>query len=133
MVEITYGHHRDIDNIYFAGGWQGVLYLDTTPKASDVKYISNVETKNGIDIVKSSIMQEEHILRFVAGESMIKVLQLLPLLSSVIIKVDDFEENKVYNLRFEIVKWIGGGSYAQFKLTYIIHNYVNKNVTINEY
>jgi len=131
MVKITYTNNRDVDNLYFTGGWTGILYFDTVPKAGDVKYISNVEVKNGIDITKSKIVQEEHSIRLVASETMIKVLQKLPLFSDVNITVDSMEENKVYNLKFEIVKWIGGGSYAQCRMTYVIHTYVNKQASIN--
>ena len=130
MTTITYTNNRNIDIIYFEGGWTGTLYLDTTPKASDVKYISNVEVKNGLDIVKSKIVQEEHIIRFVAGETMIKVLEKLPLCNDVNIEVDDLGSNKVFNLRFEITSWIGGGAYGQCKLTYVINNYVHKNASI---
>lgn len=127
MIKILYTNNRDIDNIYFSGGWEGIIYLDTTPKAGDIKYINNVEVKNGVDIPKSRIVQEEHSIRFVASETMIRVLQKLPLLSDVRITVDDLEENKVYNLRFEVVDWIGGGAYAQCRLIYAIHTYINKN------
>ena len=130
MITITYTNHRNIGNIYFEGGWTGILYLDTTPKASDVKYISNVEVKNGLNIVKSKIVQEENIIRFVASETMVRVLQKLPLCSNVNIEVDDLGSNKVFNLRFEVVSWIGGGAYAQCKLTYVIDTFVNKNASI---
>jgi len=130
MITITYTNHRNIDNIYFEGGWTGILYLDTTPKASDIKYISNVEVKNGLNIVKSKIVQEENIIRFIASETMVRVLQKLPLCSNVNIEVDDLGSNKVFNLRFEIVSWIGGGAYAQCKLTYVIDTFVNKNASI---
>jgi hypothetical protein len=130
MITITYTNHRNIDNIYFEGGWTGILYLDNTPKASDVKYISNVEVKNGLDIVKSKIVQEEHIIRIVASETMVKVMQKLPLCSDVNIEVDDLGSNKVFNLRFEVSSWIGGGAYAQCKLTYVINTFVNKNASI---
>jgi hypothetical protein len=130
MITITYTNHRNIDNIYFERGWTGILYLDNTPKASDVKYISNVEVKNGLDIVKSKIVQEEHIIRIVASETMVKVMQKLPLCSDVNIEVDDLGSNKVFNLRFEVSSWIGGGAYAQCKLTYVINTFVNKNASI---
>ncbi len=131
MIKITFTHHRNIDDIYFAGGWTGIIYLDTTPKGSDIKYISNVENKNGVDIVKSKIVQEEHIIRFVASESMVRVMQKLPLLSDVKITVDDLNEDKVYNLKFEADSWVGGGAYSQCKLIYAINTYVSKNATIN--
>jgi hypothetical protein len=130
MVKIEYGNNRDIGNIYFAGGWVGILYFDTTPKAGDIKYISNVEMKNGIEIPKSKIVQHVHSIRFVASETMIDVLEKLPLLSNVTIKVDDFSEEKVYNLKFEIVSWLGGGAYGQCRLTYVVNTYVNKNASI---
>lgn len=130
MIKIEYSNHRNIDNIYFEGGWVGKIYLDTVPKADDIKYISEVETKNGIEIPKSKIVQEEYIARFIAGETQVRVLQKLPLMSSVLITVDDIEEKKVYNLRFEVASWIGGGAYAQCKLTYAIETFVNKNASI---
>ncbi len=130
MVRIAYSNNRNINNIYFEGGWEGVFYLNTTPKGEDIKYINDIETKNGVEITKSRIVQSEHILRFVAGETMIKVLQKLPLLSDVRITIDSLEENKVYNTKFEITKWIGGGAYAQCTMTYAINTYVNKNASI---
>jgi hypothetical protein len=133
MVKIEYGHHRNIGDIYFEGGWIGVLYIDTTPKANDIKYISDVETTNGIDITKSKIVQEEYTMRFIASENMVKVLQKLPLLSNVKITVDSFEENKVYNLKFKVTGWIGGGSYAKCEMNYVINTFVNKNATIVNY
>lgn len=133
MVKIVYGNNRNINNIYFEGGWEGVFYLNTTPKGSDIKYINDIDTKNGVEITKSRIVQEEHTLRFNASESMIGVMQKLPLLSNVKITVDSSDEHKVYNLKFEVVKWIGGGAYAQCKLTYVIQTYVNKNASIINY
>lgn len=133
MVKIEYTHHRNIDNIYFEGGWTGILYLNTTPKGNDVKYISNVEDKNGINIVKSKIVQETHTIRFIAPETQVRVLEKLPLMSDVKITVDDLGENQVYNLDFEITGWIGGGAYAQCKITYAIHTYVDKNASIINY
>ncbi len=130
MIKLLYSNHRNIGNIYFDSGWEGILYLDAIPKASDIKYISEVEEKNGLEIVKSKIVQEEHIVRFLAGETMVKVLQKLPLMSTVEITVDDFDSDKVYNLRFEVDNWLGGGAYAKCKLTYVIETYVNKNATI---
>lgn len=133
MIKLTYSHNRNIDNIYFEGGWEGTLYFDTVPKGNGVKYISDVEQKNGIDIVKSKIVQEEHIIRVIVSEPMTRVLQKIPLCNDVRITVDDFEENKVYNFTFEIINWIGGGAYAQVKMTYAIHTFVNKNATISTY
>lgn len=130
MITITYTHHRNIGDIYFEGGWTGILYIDTTPKGSGVKYISNVETKNGLEIVKSNIVQEEHTARFVISETLVKVMQKLPLLSSLYIEVDSLGNDKVYNLKFEVVNWIGGGAYALCKMTYAIHTFVNKNASI---
>ena len=130
MVRIRYSNNRNIGNIYFEGGWQGVFYLNTTPKGEDIKYINDIETKNGIEITKSRIVQSEYTLRFIAGETMIKVMQKLPLLSDVRITVDSFEENKAYNTKFEVVKWIGGGAYAQCRITYAVQTYVNKNASI---
>lgn len=133
MVKIEYGNNRNIGDIYFEGGWKGLFYIDTTPKANDIKYINDIETKNGVEITKSRIVQAEHTMRFIAGETMINVMQKLPLLSDVKITVDSLEENKVYNLKFEVVNWIGGGAYAQCKLTYAINTYVNKNASIVNY
>ena len=127
MIRIEYTNNRNIGDIYFEGGWTGVLYIDTTPKASDVKYINNVETRNGLEITKSKIVQEEHIARFIASEPLVRVLQKLPLMSSVNIEVDDLGNNKVYNLKFEVANWIGGGAYAQCSLKYVIETHVNKN------
>ena len=133
MTRIEYGNNRDIENIHFEDGWVARLYIDATPKAADVKYITDVETKNGIDITKSRVVQEQHILRFICSETMVKVLQKLPLMSNVKIKVDNFEENKVYNVSFDVTNWIGPGAYAQCKLTYVIKNFVNKNASIISY
>ena len=130
MIKIVYSNTRDIETIYFEGGWTGTLYIDTTPKGSEVKYISNVETKNGVDIVKSKIAQQEHQARFIASESLVQVLQKLPLLNDVRITVDSMKENKVYNLSFEITNWIGGGAYAQCILKYAIKTFVNKNAAL---
>ena len=130
MVKIEYSNTRNIGNIYFAGGWAGIIYIDTTPKAGEVKYISNVEMKNGVEIPKSRIVQHVHSMRFVASENMVRVLEKLPLLSTVNITVDDFDEDKVYNTKFEIVNWIGGGAYALCSLTYNVNTYVNKNASI---
>lgn len=130
MMTITYTHHRNIGDIYFEGGWTGILYIDVTPKGSGIKYISNIDNKNGLDIVKSNIVQEEHTARFIASETMIKVMQKLPLLSSVHIEVDSLGNNKVYNLKFDVSNWIGGGAYAQCELKYAIHTFVNKNASI---
>lgn len=130
MVKIVYGHHRDINDIYFQGGWQGILYLDTVPKGSDVKYISEVEEKNGKEIIKSKISQEIHTLRFIASETMVRVLQKLPLLSNVLVTVDDFDEDKVYNLTFEVSEWLSGGAYAKCVMTFAINTYINKNAEI---
>ena len=130
MILIKYKHHRNIDNIYFVGGWQGSMYINTTPKASELKYIANVEVKNGVEITKSKIIQEEHTIRFIASDTMIMVLQKLPLLSDVRIAVGSFDEDKVYNLKFDIKSWLNGGSYAQCTLTYAIKTYADKNATI---
>ncbi len=133
MIKILYSNHRNIDNLYFAGGWTGILYLNTVPKGSGIKYISEVENKNGVDIVKSKIVQEEHTIRFIASETMVRVLQKLPLFSDVKVTVDSLEENKVYNLKFEVGGWIGGGAYAQCVLTYAIETFVTKNAQIVNY
>ena len=133
MVRIKYGNSRNIRDLYFAGGWEGEFYIDTTPKGGDIKYINDVETKNGIEITKSKVVQEEHTMRFIAGETMINVLQKLPLLNNIKIKVDDLQEDKVYNFKFEVTNWIGGGAYAQCKITYAIKTYVDKNATIVSY
>jgi len=130
MIKISYSNSRDIEDIYFEGGWTGILYIDTTPKASDIKYISNVETKNGREIVKSKIVQEEHQVRFIASESLIRVMQKLPLMDDVRVQVDDQEENKVYNTTFEVGNWIGGGAYAQCTLKYSIKVFINKNAKL---
>jgi len=130
MIKISYSNSRDIEDIYFEGGWTGILYIDTTPKASDIKYISNVETKNGREIVKSKIVQEEHQARFIASESLIRVMQKLPLMDDVRVQVDDQEENKVYNTTFEVGNWIGGGAYAQCTLKYSIKVFINKNAKL---
>ncbi len=131
MIRVEYSHHRNISDIYFEGGWTGILYIDTTPKGSGIKYISNVETKNGLDITKSKIVQEEHTARFIASETLIKVLQKLPLLSDINIEVDSLGSDKVYNLKFDVTSWIGGGAYGQCELKYVVNNYVNKNASIN--
>lgn len=133
MVRIAYTNNRNIGNIYFEGGWEGVFYLNTVPKGGEPKYINDIETKNGVEITKSRIVQKEYTIRFVAGETMVSVMEKLPLLSDVRITVDSMEENKVYNLKFEVTKWIGGGAYAQCKLTYAIQTYVNKNASIINY
>lgn len=127
MIRIVYGHHRDIDNIRFESGWLGRLYLKTQPKGAEVKYINDVEEKNGIEITKSRISQNVYTARFVASEAKIKVLQKLPLLSDVRVKVDDFEENKVYNFKFDVITWMSGGSYANCEIKYVIETFVNKN------
>ena len=131
MLRITYGHHRNIGDIYLEGGWEGKLYLDTTPKGSGIKYIANVETKDGLEITKSKVVQEEHTARFIASETMVKVMQKLPLMSSVLIDVDSLGEDKVYNLKFDVTSWIGGGAYAQCTLKYVIKTFVDKNASIN--
>jgi len=130
MIKISYSNHRNIEDIYFDAGWTGIIYLNTTPKAGDVKYINNIEVKNGVDIPKSKISQQEHSIRFVAGETMINVIEKLPLFSDVNITVDSMESNKVYNLKFEITNWIGGGAYAQCRLVYAIKTFVNKNASL---
>jgi hypothetical protein len=130
MIKIEYSHHRDIDNIYFEGDWAGRMYINNTPKAGDIIYINNVENKNGVEITKSRIVQQEHSVRFVASSTMITVLQKLPLLSDVRFTVDSLEENKVLNLKFEIVNWLGGGAFALCKMSYTVYTYVSKNASI---
>jgi len=127
MIKISYGNSRDIGNIYLSSGWMGEFYIDATPKAPDVRYISETEEKNGIDIVKSKIVQEVHTVRFMASEAMVNVMQKLPLFNNVLVTVDDLEENKVYNLRFNVSNWYSGGAYAMCDLKYAINTFVNKN------
>ncbi len=130
MLKIEYSHLRDIDNIYFEGGWAGRMYINNTPKAGDIVYINNVEVKNGVEITKSRIVQQEHSMKFVASATMIAVLQKFPLLSDVRFTIDSLEENKVLNLKFEIVNWLGGGSFALCGMTWAIYTYTNKNAII---
>ena len=136
FTRITYKHHKDVDTISFTTGgasgasnWSGQFYLPYVPKGNEVRYVSEIEEKNGIEIPKSSVVQEVRVIRFVANEAMIRSLQKLPLFSDVRFKVGELDEERARNVKFSIDNWLGTGAFAMCKLEYVIQNYVSKATT----
>lgn len=136
FTRITYTHHKDVSNISFTDGtasgksdWTGYFYIPFIPKGNDVKYIEEIAEKNGMEIRKSSIVQEVRTLRFIASAPMIKSFQKIPMFSTVKVKVSSFDEEQVRNMKFSIENWLGGGAYAMCKFTYVVQNYVSKATT----
>lgn len=102
------------------------MFLDTVPKGSEPRYVNEVEEKNGIEIVKSKITQEKKIIRFIASEAQIRVLEKIPMLSNVRIITDFEPETKMYNIEFNTTQWFSGGAFAKCEMGYIINTFVDK-------
>ncbi len=136
FTRIVYTNYKDVNNISFTDGtsngssdWEGQFYIPYVPKGNDVRYIDEIEERNGIEIKKSMVVQEVKVLRFIASEPQIRSLQKLPMVSSVKVKVGSFDEETALNVKFSIDNWIGSGAFAMCKIEYIIHNYVSKATT----
>ena len=136
FTRITYTHHKDIDTISFSAGgaggspnWEGQFYLPYVPKGNEVRYITEIEEKNGIEIKKSSVVQEVRVIRFMASEAQIRSYQKLPLLSDVRFKVGELDEERARNVKFSVDNWLGTGAFAMCKIEYIVQNYVSKATT----
>lgn len=136
FTRITYTHYKDIGNISFTDGtynnvsnWSGEFYLPYVPKGNDVRYVEEIEERNGIEIKKSVVVQEVKTIRFMASEPQIRSLQKLPMMSEVKVKVADMTEEVARNVKFSIDTWLGTGAFAMCKLEYVSNNYVNKPTT----
>ena len=133
FTRIKYSNYKDVNNISFTDGtssntsdWHGYFYLPYIPKGNDVKYIEEIEDRNGVEIKKSSIVQEVKTIRFMASEPQIRTLQKLPLFTDVRIKTGSFDEQVARNVKFSVDSWLGSGAFAMCKIEYAVNIYVNK-------
>jgi hypothetical protein len=136
FTRIKYSHYKDVENISFTTGtssntvdWHGYFYIPYVPKGNDVKYIEEIEDRNGVEIKKSSIVQEVKTIRFMASEPQIRSWQKLPMFSDIRIKSGDLTEEVARNFKFSIDSWLGSGAFAMCKIEYTTNIYVSKTTS----